>query len=93
MDESDGAELRVSDTSWDGQTLRFVTVFAPTNHKAYHEFWLTDEDVAMHTICYFDAGGDHTVKETWTKREPMRPTRRAPLGALLQFPRVAVREQ
>ena len=66
VDESDGVALRISNTTWDGERLRFVTIFPPTKHKADHEFWLTRKGRARHKVKY--EGGSHTVNETWTKR-------------------------
>jgi len=37
VDESDGVELIVSASTWDGEILCFATLFPPTQHKASHE--------------------------------------------------------
>ena len=68
IDESDGVSLRVSHVSWDGEKLRFMTLFVPTMHEAKHEFWLRREGVAAHTTAYSDEHGQHTVNEIWKKR-------------------------
>jgi hypothetical protein len=38
IDKSDGIALRISAITWDGETLRFESLFPPTRHKAGHEF-------------------------------------------------------
>lgn len=68
--DPDGVALVVSNTSWDGKRLRFVTVFPPTKHKASHEFWLTGRMRAGHKVTYSDSEGTRVVSERWRKRPP-----------------------
>ena len=68
VDESDGVALHISDTTWDGEKLCFMSLFPSTNHKASHEFWLTRKVRVSHTVRYSDEDGSHTVNEVWKKR-------------------------
>jgi len=68
VEEFDGVALRISSTSWDGERLRFVSLFPPTKHKASHEFWLTRRGRARYKVSYSDEDGKHTVSEVWKKR-------------------------
>jgi hypothetical protein len=67
VDESDGIELRISASTWDGEVLRFVSLFPPTRHKASHEFKLIGKGRARHETSYSDEDGEHIVEEVWTK--------------------------
>jgi hypothetical protein len=68
VDESDGVPLRISNTTWNGEQLRFVSLFPPTKHEASHEFWLTTPGRGRHKIRYSDEDGNHTINEVWKKR-------------------------
>jgi hypothetical protein len=68
VDESGGIALRISNTIWDGEILRFVSLFPPTKHQAYHEFWLTRKGRGKHKVSYSDEDGNHMINETWKKR-------------------------
>ena len=68
LDESDGVSLRISDTTWDGERLRFVTLFPPTKHRASHEFWVTRKGRGKHKVRYSDEYGNHLTNENWKKR-------------------------
>ena len=68
VDESDGVSLRISNTTWDGERLRFVTFFPPTQHEATHEFWVTRKGRARHKVTYSDGYRNHTINEVWKKR-------------------------
>jgi len=67
VDESDGVVLRISDISWDGERLHFVTLFPPTKHKASHIFSLIRKGIAAHQVSYSDEDGNHTIDEIWKK--------------------------
>jgi hypothetical protein len=67
VDEDNGVVLRISKTTWDGERLRFVSLYPPTKHKATNEFLLTGKGRARHTISYSDEDGDCTVNEEWSK--------------------------
>lgn len=67
VDESDGVVLIVSASTWDGEILRFATLFPPTQHKASHEFKVVGNGRARHVTSYSDEDGDHVVEELWRK--------------------------
>jgi hypothetical protein len=67
IDKSDGIGLRISAITWDGETLRFESLFPPTRHKASHEFTLVEEGRARHTTRYADEDGTIVVEELWKK--------------------------
>ena len=67
VDEGDGVALIVSASTWDGEILRFATLFPPTQHKARHEFKVVGRGCARHVTSYSDEDGDHVVEEVWRK--------------------------
>ena len=67
LDEDNGVALRISNISWDGEILRFVSLYPPTKHKARHDFRLTGKRRARHDVTYSDEDGEHTVREVWRK--------------------------
>ena len=67
IDKCDGIALRISATTWDGETLRFESLFPPTRHKARHELKLIEEGRARHAIRYSDEEGNHVVEELWKR--------------------------
>jgi hypothetical protein len=75
VDECDGIALQISNTTWDGENLRFLSVYPPTQHKANHEFQLTGNRRAKHTVSYSDEYGHHRIDEVWKKR-PVNPQNR-----------------
>lgn len=68
IDESDKTALKISDVTWSGKQLRFLSLYPPTGHRASHVFQLTEEDCANHTVTYSDEEGKWTSKEKWRKR-------------------------
>lgn len=67
VDESDGVELIVSASTWDGEILCFATLFPPTQHKASHELKVDGKGRARHVTSYSDEDGDHVIEEVWRK--------------------------
>jgi hypothetical protein len=68
VDESDRTALEISEITWNGKQLRFVSLYRPTKHKASHVFRLTAKDRASLTVTYSDEEGRWTSKERWRKR-------------------------
>ena len=64
-DKDGGVVLRISKTTWDGEKMRFVSIYPPTKHKAHHEFWLTEKGRARHRVEYMDEYGTRTENESW----------------------------
>jgi hypothetical protein len=68
VDESDRTTLKISDVTWNGKQLRFVSLYPPTEHEASHAFRLTGKGRASHTVTSSDEEGTWTSKERWIKR-------------------------
>jgi hypothetical protein len=45
--------LEISNVRWDGECLRFVSLFAPTNHKAKHALRLIGNDKISHRVIHY----------------------------------------
>jgi hypothetical protein len=68
VDESDGTVFKLTNIRWDGETLRFVTFFPPTNHKAKHALRLIGRGRVSHKVTYSDETGTYASDERWRKR-------------------------
>jgi len=68
VDESDGVALEISNVSWDGERLRFVSRFALTNHKSKHALRLIGKDKISHRIIHPSEDGPCTDDERWVRR-------------------------
>jgi hypothetical protein len=68
VDESDRTAFKISNITWDGACLRFVSLFPPTNHRAKHVFRLLGKDRVSHKVSYSDEGGTFNDDERWKKR-------------------------
>lgn len=68
VDESNGNLFKISRTGYNGETLRFTSLFPPTNHKAKHVFRLLGKGRASHLVSYTDEDGSYTEQERWRKR-------------------------
>jgi hypothetical protein len=64
---ADGVALRISNTTWDGEKLRFVSIYPPARGKGNHEFWLIGKGRARHKIQYSGEDGNHTAIELWKR--------------------------
>src|SRR5437667_4034418 len=69
VDESDGVVFRITDTRWDGERLRFTSMFPTTNHRAKHVFQVIAKGRISHQVSYSDEDGDYVGTEVWKKRK------------------------
>jgi hypothetical protein len=68
VEEEDHTTFKISRVKWDGECLRFVSLFPPTNHKAEHVFRLIGRGRINHNVTYTDEEGTYTDDERWEKR-------------------------
>jgi hypothetical protein len=72
VDEIDGVALEISNVRWDGECLRFVSLFAPTNDKAKHALRLIGKDKISHSVIHSSEEGPCTDDERWVRRPQRR---------------------
>jgi hypothetical protein len=65
VDESDGTAFKITHVRWDGECLKFSTLFPPTGHRARHVLHVLKAGLMKHEITY-------TETEIWKKRKPAR---------------------
>jgi hypothetical protein len=67
-DEEDGTPLEVSRVRWDGKSLHFSTVFAPTRHKSGHLVKALSKGKMSHRVSGIYADGEaFSDDEIWRK--------------------------
>lgn len=53
-DAQDGEQFVITDVTWDGKVLRFVSRMPSTQHVVEHEFVVVDRDRVHHRFCIVD---------------------------------------
>jgi hypothetical protein len=68
-DDEDGTLLKISRIRWDGESLRFATVFPPSRHKANHVLKAASKGKMSHYVsCIYSDGKVFSDEEFWRKR-------------------------
>ena len=78
IDQSNGIRLDIGDVTWDGQTLRFWSLYPPTQHRAAHELMIIEKARASHKVDYLDDDGLVSAVEYWIKATGNRSARGEP---------------
>ena len=68
-DEEYRTDLKISSVRWDGESLRFTSVFPPTKHKAKHALKLLSRRRTSYEVsCTYADGHFFSDLEFWKRR-------------------------
>lgn len=67
-DQQNGVSLKIYRIKWDGESLRFTSLYPPTSHKANHLLKPVTRRLMTHHVAgiYYD-GEAFSDREIWTK--------------------------